>query len=43
MNKLKINNIKKGERDIKFLILNFTEKDVKEDLLNSILFLRMNK
>ena len=37
------NNNKKGEGDRKFLILNFTEENVKEDLLNSILFLGMNK
>ena len=45
MNKLKIPLKKEegGKLDSKFVILNFTEEDVKEDLLNSILFLRMNK
>ena len=42
MNKLKIILKKVWGGYSKFLILNFTEEDVKENLLNSILFLRMN-
>ena len=40
---MKSNNIKKSEENSKFLILDFTEEDMKEDLLNSIIFLRMKK
>ena len=43
MNKLKIILLKKMGRGSKILILNFIEEDMKEDLLNPILFLRMNK
>ena len=43
MNKLKTIILKKGEGDSNFFILNFTEEDVKEDLINSIVFLRIKK